>query len=344
MQADYEMISPSNTDDSIKDSVIANLSECYSRRDTLSTSLKIKRDERMKLSAVIDRKDQQIRQVRRQLDEAKNAISEANTNNAILETKLENNLSRLASEYSMTYEYALENINVDIDENAKEEVLTLRKEIQELGNINMAAPEEFNEVNERYEFLKKNYDDLIESRDKILTAIDEMDDLMKSQFKETFDAINSELPDTFSKLFGGGKARLVLEDENDILNTGIDIDVQPPGKAVKSIRLFSGGEKALISICVLFTILKIKPVPLIVFDEIESSLDVANVERFAKYVKSFTDKSQFLIITHRPGTMAQADELYGVTMQNRGVSQMLKVKLVDAINMEEKDETKGADE
>ena len=340
--ADYEMISPKENEETITDSVIAQLSENYAKKDELSTSLKLRREDRMKLSADIDRKDQQIRQIRRQLDEAKSGISQINTNKAVMETKLENNLNRLASEYQMTYEYALENSDTNIDENAKEEVMELRREIQNLGNINMSAPEEFSEVNERYEFLKKNYDDLIASRDKILSAIDEMDEIMKTQFETTFNSINAELPSTFAKLFGGGKARLVLEDPNDILNTGIDIDVQPPGKSVKSIRLFSGGEKALIAICVLFTILKVRPQPLIVFDEIESSLDVANVERFAKYVKEFTDKSQFLIITHRPGTMEQCDVLYGVTMQNRGISQMLKVKLVDAIEMAEPEEDTGA--
>ena len=156
---------------------------------------------------------------------------------------------------------------------------------------------------------------------------------MKEQFKNTFDAINKELNNTFKVLFGGGKAKLVLEDENDILNTGIDIDVQPPGKSVKSIRLFSGGEKTLIAMCVLFTIMKVNPTPLVIFDEVEAALDQANVERFAKYVKSFAEKSQFIIITHRPGTMEQCDILYGITMQHRGVSQLLKVKLVDAIEM-----------
>lgn len=340
--ADYEMISPKENEETITDSVIAQLSENYAKKDELSTSLKLRREDRMKLSADIDRKDQQIRQIRRQLDEAKSGIAQINTNKAVMETKLENNLSRLASEYQMTFEYALENSDTNIDENAKDEVMELRRDIQNLGNVNMSAPEEYSEVNERYEFLKKNYDDLIASRDKILSAIDEMDEIMKAQFEKTFNAINEELPNTFAKLFGGGKAKLVLEDPNDILNTGIDIDVQPPGKSVKSIRLFSGGEKALIAICVLFTILKVRPEPLIVFDEIESSLDVANVERFAKYVKEFTDKSQFLIITHRPGTMEQCDVLYGVTMQNRGISQMLKVKLVDAIEMAEPEEDTGA--
>lgn len=343
LQADYDITS-NNKENTLGDSIIIQLSKSYAKKDELSTSLKLKREERMKLSADIDRKDQQIRQIRRQLDDTKNNISQVNTNKAVLETKLDSALNRLASEYQMTYEYALKNNNIEVGEDSKEEVIALRKDIQNLGNINMSAPEEYNEVNERYEFLKKNYDELIASRDKILSTIDEMDQIMKSQFIQTFEAINNELPNTFSSLFGGGKARLVLEDPNDILNTGIDIDVQPPGKTVKSIRLFSGGEKALIAICVLFTILKIRPVPLIVFDEIESSLDVANVERFAKYVKEFTDKSQFIIITHRPGTMEKCDVLYGVTMQNRGVSQMLKVKLVDAIEMadnENNDEVKS---
>ncbi len=343
LRADYESIAPMKDQETISDTVIMKLSENYAKKDELSTSLKLRRDERMKLSAEIDRKEQQIRLVRRQLDEARNNISSVNTSRAVLDTKLENDLNRLASEYQMTFEYALENYDMEIDETAREEVINLRRDIQELGNINMSAPEEFDEVNERYEFLKKNYDDLIASRDKILAAIDEMDEIMKTQFKETFDAINKELPAVFAKLFGGGKARLVLEDPEDILNTGIDIDVQPPGKAVKSIRLFSGGEKSLIAICVLFTILKVRPEPLIVFDEIESALDVANVERFAKYVKEFADRSQFIIITHRPGTMEQCDSLFGVTMQKRGVSQMLKVKLIDAIEMAEPEEkTAGA--
>lgn len=338
LKTDFETISPSNGEN-ITDSLISKLAEMYAKRDQLSTSLKMRKDERMKLSAEIDRKDQQLRQIRRQLDETKNNVSQANTNKAVLETKLENDLSRLASEYQMTFEYALENNNVEIDENAREEVANLRREIANLGNVNMSAPEEFDEVNERYEFLKKNYDDLIASRDKILSTIDEMDEIMKSQFKDSFDKINNELPNTFKKLFGGGKARLVLEDPDDILNSGIDVDVQPPGKAVKSIRLFSGGEKSLIAISVLFAILKVNPEPLIVFDEIESALDIANVERFAKYVREFANDSQFIIISHRSGTMEQCDELYGVTMQEHGVSQMLRVKLVDAIDMAEPENT-----
>lgn len=343
MKNDYEIIRPENkeSDEEYTDELVVELSNAYHLKDELSTSLKLKRDERMKLSADIDRRDQQLRTLRRQAEGSNESRLKLAQDKAKLEAKLENNLGRLASEYQMTYEYALSHNEYEIVGNEREEVAQLRQEIASLGNINMSAPEEFEEVNQRYEFLKKNYDDLIASRDKILNAIDEMDEIMKAQFKETFDKINANLPETFKSLFGGGKAKLVLEDENDILNTGIDIDVQPPGKQVKSIRLFSGGEKTLIALCVLFTIIKVKPSPLIIFDEVEAALDQANVERFAKYVKEFSDVSQFIIITHRPGTMAQCDTLYGVTMQQRGVSQMLKVKLVDAIEMADPQSEQG---
>ena len=271
--------------------------------------------------------------MRMQTDEDNRAILNLTSKKATVEANLKNYLERLSSAYGVTYEYAYENLRIELSGGEKEEVVSLRNQILSLGNVNMSAPEEYERLKERYEFVKKNYEDLVKSRDKILDAIDEMDKIMKEQFKNTFDAINKELNNTFKVLFGGGKAKLVLEDENDILNTGIDIDVQPPGKSVKSIRLFSGGEKTLIAMCVLFTIMKVNPTPLVIFDEVEAALDQANVERFAKYVKSFAEKSQFIIITHRPGTMEQCDILYGITMQHRGVSQLLKVKLVDAIEM-----------
>ncbi len=343
LKNDYALINPDNIEnsESFDNEIVSSLANAYSLRDELSTSLKLKREERMKLSASIDRVDQQLRIMRKQSESANNSILNLSKEKAVIETKLDNNLNRLASEYQMTYEYALSHIEYEITGNERDEVLALRNDIASLGNINMSAPEEYNEVNTRYEFLKKNYDDLIASRDKILNAIEEMDEIMKKQFKETFDKINDNLNDTFKALFGGGKAKLILEDESDILNTGIDIDVQPPGKQVKSIRLFSGGEKTLIALCVLFTIIKVKPSPLIIFDEVEAALDQANVERFAKYIKQFSNVCQFLIITHRPGTMEQCDTLYGVTMQQRGVSQMLKVKLVDAIELADNSASKG---
>ncbi|HHX51906.1 MAG TPA: AAA family ATPase, partial [Erysipelothrix sp.] len=150
-----------------------------------------------------------------------------------------------------------------------------------------------------------------------------------------FDKINIELQEVFSDLFGGGKPSLIMEDPDDVLNTGIDIDVQPPGKTIQNIRLFSGGEKSLIAISVLFAIMKAKNVPLVVFDEVEAALDQANVQRFANYIRKFSDDSQFIIVTHRPGTMTQCDVLYGVTMATQGVSNILRVQLKDAQSMAE---------
>ncbi len=343
LKNDYEQLDPQNREEegvSFADDLLLQLNKAYSRRDEITTTIRRKREERVKLSQEGERKEQQIRQNRKKLEEANRIERDIQIDKTRSETKLETTLNRLTSEYQMTYEFALEKCGGEYPENAKEEVLQLRHEIESLGNINMNAPEEFEEVNERYEFMNKQIEDLKNSRDKLLNAIDEMDEVMVKQFKETFDAINKELQETFMILFGGGKAKLVLEDPNDILNTGIDIDVQPPGKAVQNIRLFSGGEKSLIAICVLFSILKVRNVPLVIFDEVEAALDQANVERFAKYLTKFSNDTQFLVITHRPGTMAQCDILYGVTMQKQGVSQMLKVELMDAIDMA--DEKEGA--
>ena len=220
-------------------------------------------------------------------------------------------------------------------ENAQEEVAKLRTEIQSLGNINMDAPAEFESVNERYEFLNEQLSELNRAKKQLEDLIHEMDQIMIERFSQTFNSINEYLPSVFASLFGGGKAKLVLEDPNDLLNTGIDIDVAPPGKTIQNIRLFSGGEKSLIAISVLFSILKARHVPMCVFDEVEAALDQANVERFAKYLKNFAQDTQFIVITHRPGTMAMCDNLYGVTMPEDGISDMLQVKLLDAVTLAE---------
>ena len=345
LKNDYELLAPEAVDgeqETFADSLITSLNQAYSHRDEITTSLSQKRQQKMKLTADIERREQQIRQIRRELETATASSHAIQLDKAKIETRLENNLARLTSEYQLTYEYARTKVEESHIENAREEVLQLRSEIEALGNINMNAPEEYTEVNDRYEFMRKQVDDLIASRDKILSAIDEMDEVMVRQFKDMFDKINEELGDTFRALFGGGKARLILEDPTDLLNTGIDIDVQPPGKSVQNIRLFSGGEKSLIAISVLFAILKARPVPLCIFDEVEAALDQGNVERFARYIKNFSERTQFIVVTHRPGTMGQCDVLYGVTMQKQGVSQMLKVELTDAIEMAETKEVQPA--
>ena len=335
---DFDLANPNNEniENSSDNELVTELNEAYKNKDSITSSLRSKREERVRLNGEVNRSELQTKQIRGLMDQDNGQLLELSSKVATITTKLDSDIARLASEYQMTYEYAKSHNTYQIVGNEREEVASLRNDITNLGNVNMAAPEEFDEINNRYEFMKHNYDDIIDSRNKILDAIDEMDEIMKLQFVETFNKINAELPNTVKFFFGGGRAKLILEDENDVLNCGIDIDVQPPGKVIKSIRLFSGGEKTLIAMCVLFTILKIKPIPLVVFDEVETALDILNVERFAKYVKEFSKETQFIMITHRSGAMEQCGTLYGVTMQKRGISQLLKVSLVDAIKMADK--------
>ena len=207
-----------------------------------------------------------------------------------------------------------------------------------MGNVNLDAPNEYKEVKERFDFMTSQKEDLEKASQQILAAIDEMDQTMISQFTDMFNKINAELDGVFKAMFGGGRASLSMVDPDDVLNTGIDIDVQPPGKMVKNIQTFSGGEKALIAISVLFAILKARTMPLCIFDEVEAALDQANVERFARYLSHYRGQSQFIAVTHRPGTMEQCDTLYGVTMQKDGVSKVLKVQLKDAVHIAKEEE------
>lgn len=325
-----------------QDDTVTRLNQAYSRRDEITSEIRTKREQRQTLNAEIERRDQQLKQMRKDQERFTASANAIKVDQGRIETKIENSLQRLASEYQLTYEFAKTKVSDTKVENAREEVLQLRSDIEHLGNVNMEAPEQFQEVNDRYEFLKKQIEELTQSRDKILAAIDEMDTVMTKQFQETFDAVNKAFNEIFRGLYGGGKAKLVLEDPSDILNTGIDIDAQPPGKAVQNNMLFSGGEKALIALCVLFAILKVKPVPLVILDEVEAALDQSNVERFAQYLHNYTDQTQFIVVTHRPGTMENCDLLYGVTMQHQGVSQMLKVELKEAVDFadQNKEETK----
>ncbi|MBR2809992.1 MAG: AAA family ATPase, partial [Solobacterium sp.] len=338
LRAEYSLLDTEEdtaADETHIDELVVELNKAYQRRDTLTTEIRSKRDQRMSMMQDNERKEAQLRQSRKDLSTAEASANAVRIDQTRLETKLENAVSRLSSEYRMTYEFAKSKEIDEPVENAREEVARLREEIMRLGKINENAPEEYNEVNGRYETLKGQIAELTASRDKILKAIDEMDQVMTKQFMEMFAAINKEFDVIFRHLYGGGKAMLVLQDPSDILNCGIDINAQPPGKAVQNNMLFSGGEKSLIALCVLFAILKVKPVPLVILDEVEAALDPGNVERFAQYLHNYTHQTQFIIVTHRPGTMENADVLYGVTMQQQGVSQMLKVELREAISMAE---------
>ena len=205
----------------------------------------------------------------------------------------------------------------------------LKRKINALGNINLDSIEEYAQTKEKLDFLKSQTDDLVRAKESLESIITGLTRRMKEIFTEQFDLINKNFSETFTELFGGGRAWMELEDKSDVLNCGIEIHVQPPGKNVKSITLLSGGEQAFTAIAVLFAMLKIRPTPFCVFDEVEAALDEVNVARFGRYISDFKDKTQFVVITHRRGTMEFADMLYGVTMQEKGVSKLLSINVRD---------------
>ena len=343
--ADYEQLPPEDKDEEqetkLADELVVAMSNIHSLIDDLATQIRMKRERRVSAGSEVERREQTIRATRRELSALKQEMQTIEVSIAKAQTRLENAIERLNSDYEMTVEFAMTKRSDISMEGARERVRELRGLISALGNVNLDAPAEYEEINTRYEFLNGQRKELQEASEKIMKAIDEMDETMIKQFSEMFHKINQELDGVFKSLFGGGRASLVMVDPQDVLNTGIDIDVQPPGKLVKNIRTFSGGEKALIAISVLFSILKARTMPLCVFDEVEAALDQANVERFAKYLSQFRGESQFIVVTHRPGTMEQCDELYGVTMQQDGVSTLLKVKLADAMEIVDKEEVKS---
>ena len=250
-----------------------------------------------------------------------------------LDVKIDNLLNILTNDYSISYEKAKEKYILEIDsDEARSIVSTLKKEIKSLGDVNVGAIEEYDRVKERYEFLNKQKEDLTNAENVLLEIITEMDDIMKDKFSSTFNKIKEAFNETFRKLFNGGKAELKLTDPSNILETGIDIIALPPGKKLQHISLLSGGEKTLTAIALLFSILKVRPVPFCILDEVEAALDEVNVDNFGKYLKEFKGDTQFIIITHKKKTMEYADVLYGITMQESGVSKLVSVKLEELKN------------
>ncbi|MGB9809461.1 MAG: chromosome segregation protein SMC, partial [Caldanaerobacter sp.] len=231
--------------------------------------------------------------------------------------EIDNIKERLYQEYSLT----LEEVKVEGKEDITKlrmEVDRLNEEIKKLGNVNLDSIEEYKQVKERYDFLKNQMEDIIKARESLLRVIDETGKIMRVRFKDGFEVLNAQFKETFKKLFGGGNAELVLTDEKNLLTTGVEIKAQPPGKKLQNLSLLSGGEKALVAISLLFAMLTMKPTPFCVLDEIDAALDEANVDRFARALKELSEETQFIVVTHRRGTMAVADAIYGVTMQEKG--------------------------
>lgn len=257
--------------------------------------------------------------------------SEFNSNEITLgkyDVKLDNYLLTLNEEYTMTYEKALHEIDTNIDiETTRLQVSKLKSSIKDLGEVNLGSIAEFERVNERYTFLTTQKDDLVKSIEELETAIASLDEIMKERFKATFASVNMEFQKAFKILFRGGEGHLELTDKDNLLETGVEIIAQPPGKKLSSITLFSGGERTLTAISLLFAILNVKTVPFVILDEVEAALDEANVDVFGKYLETRKDKSQFIIITHKKRTMEYADTLYGITMQEEGVSKLVSVRM-----------------
>jgi chromosome segregation protein len=245
-----------------------------------------------------------------------------------LEVTLDNLLLTLNEDYNITFEKAKETYKLETPEKeARNEVNVLKQKINEYGIVNIGAIEEYDRISKRYNFLNTQRDDLNKAENTLLEIIEEMDSIMKEKFLKTFKSVEEEFKKVFKELFKGGNAELRLTDPSNLLETGIDIIAEPPGKKLQHLSLLSGGEKTLTAICLLFAILKVKPVPFCILDEVEAALDEVNVKNFGEYLKTFKDKIQFIIITHKKKTMEYADVLYGMTMQESGVSKLVSVKL-----------------
>lgn len=245
-----------------------------------------------------------------------------------MDVKLDYYLNTLSEEYELTYEKAKNNYVLEIDiEEAREKVITYKNNIKRIGMVNIDSIEEYEKVSERYKFLTSQKNDLLTAKETLLEIIEEMDTVMKEEFINTFKLIQKEFEVVFKQLFSGGKANLRLTDPDNILETGVEIIASPPGKKLTTISLLSGGEKTLTAISLLFSILNVRPIPFCLFDEVEAALDEANVDNFGKYLNHYKEKTQFLLITHKKKTMEYANTLYGITMQESGVSKLVSVKL-----------------
>ncbi|GEO46737.1 chromosome segregation protein SMC [Companilactobacillus kimchii] len=305
---------------------INQLKQTIAELQNNATDLKSKRQKQQELSTQLNAKAQ------RNFDLQKNASDQQETlaiKNTKLSNEIDSRLDILSQDYQLTYEASLVELNKgDYDpEQLQKEARLLKMGIDELGTVNLSAIAEYDKVKDRYEFLTQQQNDLLKARAQLLDTMSEMDKEVTTRFKKTFDEVAAAFEDIFPEMFAGGRAKLVLTEPDNLLETGIEIIAQPPGKKFQRLSLLSGGEKALTAITLLFAIIKVKPVPFCILDEVEASLDDANVYRFANYLNQYDDNTEFIVITHRKGTMMNVNRLYGVTMEESGVSRMLSVEV-----------------
>ena len=285
---------------------------------------------KLSLEAERSQSDRRGRELNENVLNVERSVSKLEQKRATSAMEEQQILDRLWENYELSHSAAQEQrIELESVQKASRRIGELKRAISGLGSVNVGAIEEFERVNTRYTYLTEQRDDVEKAKSELVGVIESITGEMTVIFKEQFALIRESFQETFLELFGGGKATLELEDENDVLSCGIEIKVQPPGKALKTITLLSGGEKAFVAIALYFAILKVHPTPFCVMDEIEAALDEPNVVRVANYMRRITQKTQFIVITHRRGTMEAADVLYGVTMQERGVSKILTINMND---------------
>ena len=308
--------------------------EAKSQKEEIQQGLIRKQFELDDIEGQLDDIASHLEQARQQNEEWIRKQTRAEATKEKITDRLRYLQGQLTEEYQISYTEALEQANQLEDLTiAEQKVKDLEKSIRSLGPVNLDAIEQFDEVHERLEFLNTQRDDILSAKNLLLETITEMNDEVKERFKSTFEAIRESFKVIFKQMFGGGQADLILT-EGDLLTAGVEISVQPPGKKIQSLNLMSGGEKALSALALLFSIIRVKTIPFVILDEVEAALDEANVKRFGDYLNRFDKDSQFIVVTHRKGTMAAAASIYGVTMQESGVSKIVSVKLKDLENMD----------
>ena len=303
------------------------IEEIRQKVDTSQEELEQLKQKRIEKNERLAQTEQEIAKKLEDIDELKNQIGKSELKKSKVEVELEQIINKMWEEYELTPNSTMEFKKPENVQETIKQVNQLRNTIKELGSVNIDSIEEYKLTKERYDFMCEQRLDLEESTNKLKKMIQDMTNTMKNQFAEQFKKINKNFGKTFTELFGGGKAELKLADEEDILNCGIEIEVQPPGKKLQNMMLLSGGEKAFTAIAILFAILELNPAPFCVLDEIEAALDDVNVYRFSDYLKKFAKNTQFLVITHRKGTMEAADTVYGITMEENGISKLLSMRL-----------------
>ena len=308
--------------------LMESINNLVKSKEIIEKDIKVISKEKIEVNDEINILDKKLRDNNSSYNLVNNELKNKEVVSGKLEVKLDNLLEELNNSYNLTYESACGNYNLEMDADiAREHVKNLKKELASLGNVNVGAIDEYERISKRYEFLNSQKYDLESASGELKDIIREMDDIMIDKFKNSFDSISKEFSKIFKMMFKGGKGELSLSNPDDLLNTGIDILAIPPGKKINSPVSLSGGEKALTAICLLFAMLEVKPSPFVILDEAEAALDEVNVDMFGKYLSEEKSRSQFIVITHKKRMMEYADSLYGITMQESGVSKIVSAKL-----------------